>query len=227
MSLEFSYPAAFVVGLLGGVHCVGMCGGIVTALTLGLPESVRNSGKISRFLLAYNVGRLSSYTLAGGLMGGVGWLAAHWAGLRQVQLGLQVFAALFMVALGLYLGGWWRGLVHIESLGGHVWRHVEPVGRRFMPVHSVSAAFVLGLLWGWLPCGLVYSVLVWSIASGGPIEGAGLMLAFGAGTLPLMMVLGAVAGRVSGWIRNENARRAAGALVLALGIYQLTVALSA
>ncbi len=219
--ISISLLSAFLVGLLGGVHCVGMCGGIVTALTLGLPGQVRTTSRMLPFLLAYNAGRLSSYTLAGGLMGGIGWMAIHWAAIRQVQMGLQVVAALFMVALGLYLGGWWRGLSLVESLGSRLWRHIEPFARRFMPVRTVSRAFVLGVFWGWLPCGLVYSVLIWSISSGGPLYGAGLMLAFGIGTLPLMLVLGAATGRVSAWATSKSARRVAGALVLGFGVVQL------
>lgn len=225
--ISVSLLSAFLVGLLGGVHCIGMCGGIVTALTLGLPEESRTKRGLVPFLLAYNAGRLSSYTLAGALMGGIGWMAVHLADVRQLQLGLQVVAALFMVALGLYLGGWWRGLLRMEALGAHLWRRVEPLTRRFLPVRTLSQALLLGALWGWLPCGLVYSVLIWSISAGTPLYGAGLMLAFGLGTLPVMLALGAAAGRASAWIRNENARRVAGVLVILFGALQLVRAFSA
>jgi len=117
MPVDVSLISAFLVGLLGGVHCVGMCGGIVAALSMGLPEQQRTGVARWKYLLAYNVARISSYTLAGALLGGVGWLAAHWSGLHQLQQGLQVLAALFMVALGLYLGGWWQGLARVERAG--------------------------------------------------------------------------------------------------------------
>ena len=154
MLTEVSLLSAFVVGLLGGVHCVGMCGGIVAALSMGLPEQQRTGAARWKYLLAYNFARIGSYTLAGALLGGVGWLAAHWSGLHQLQQGLQVVAALFMVALGLYLGGWWQGLAQVERAGGWVWAGLEPLGRRFLPVKSPGQAFLLGLVWGWLPCGL-------------------------------------------------------------------------
>lgn len=221
MPMEVSYLAAFLVGLLGGVHCVGMCGGIVTALALGLPREVRDSARMLPYLLAYNLARIASYTLAGVLLGGVGYLAAHWSGLRHAQLGLQVLAALFMIALGLYLAGWWLGLARLERAGSQVWRHVEPLGRRFLPVRTPGQAFLLGLLWGWLPCGLVYSVLVWSISRGDAIEGGLLMLSFGLGTLPTLLLMGVAATRLSAFVRHVWVRRVAGMLVMSFGLWTL------
>lgn len=221
MPMEVSYLAAFLVGLLGGVHCVGMCGGIVGALALGLPREVRDSARMLPYLLAYNLARIASYTLAGVLLGGVGYLAAHWSGLRHAQLGLQVLAALFMIALGLYLAGWWLGLARLERAGSQVWRHVEPLGRRFLPVRTPGQAFLLGLLWGWLPCGLVYSVLVWSISRGDAIEGGLLMLSFGLGTLPTLLLMGVAATRLSAFVRHVWVRRAAGMLVMSFGLWTL------
>lgn len=221
MPVDVSFLSAFLVGLLGGVHCVGMCGGIVGALALGLPESVRRSRRMLPYLLAYNLARISSYTLAGGLMGGIGYLAAHWSGLRHAQLGLQVVAALFMIALGLYLAGWWMGLSRLEQAGGHLWKRIEPLGRRFLPVRTPGQAFLLGLLWGWLPCGLVYSVLVWSVSSGDALTGALLMLGFGLGTLPTLLLMGMAATRLAVFVRHVWVRRVAGMLVMLFGVLTL------
>ncbi len=221
MLVEISYLSAFIVGLLGGVHCAGMCGGIVTALTLGLPENERSGWQVLPYLLAYNLARLCSYTLAGVLMGGVGWLAVHWLDLRQVQLVLQAIAALFMILLGLYLAGWWTVLSRLESAGAGIWSKIQPMTRQFMPVKSLPQAFVIGLLWGWLPCGLVYSVLVWSISTTDPVAGGLLMLAFGLGTLPTLVTLGVMASFVSRYVQNQNTRRLAGALVILFGVIQL------
>jgi len=221
MLSDVSLLAAFMVGLLGGVHCVGMCGGIVTALSLGLPARAAGSGARWPFLLAYNLARIASYALAGALMGGVGWLTAHWSGLHQLQLGLQLVAAVFMIALGLYLGGWWQGLALLERAGGHLWTRIEPFGRRFLPVRSAGQAFALGLVWGWLPCGLVYSVLVWSIATADPVYGAALLLSFGLGTLPNLLAMGVLAERLSARVRDPRMRRLAGLLVTGFGIYAL------
>jgi hypothetical protein len=224
--MDVSYLAAFLVGLLGGVHCVGMCGGIVGALALGLPQEARHSARMLPYLLAYNLARITSYTLAGALLGGVGYLAAHWSGLRHAQLGLQVLAGLFMIALGLYLAGWWLGLARLERAGSRVWRHIEPLGRRFLPVRTPGQAFVLGLLWGWLPCGLVYSVLVWSISRGDALEGGLLMLSFGLGTLPTLLLMGVAATRLSAFVRHAWVRRVAGMLVMLFGVLTLYPVLS-
>jgi len=219
MPVEVSLLSAFVVGLLGGVHCVGMCGGIVTALSLGLPESQRATRW--RYLLAYNLARVSSYAIAGALFGGIGWLAAHWSGLHQIQLVLQAVAAFFMIALGLYLAGWWQGLARVEHVGGRLWTYIEPLGRRFLPVRSPSQAFLLGMIWGWLPCGLVYSVLVWSISTADPLYGAALLLSFGLGTLPNLLAMGFIAERLSARVRDPRVRRSAGLLVMGFGLYAL------
>ena len=216
-----SLLAAFLVGLLGGVHCVGMCGGIVAALSLGLPEQQRRGAARWKYLLAYNLARIGSYTSAGALLGGIGWLAANWSGLHQLQQGLQLLAALFMVALGLYLGGWWLGLSHVERAGGLVWNRLEPLGRRFLPVKTAAQAFLLGLIWGWLPCGLVYSVLVWSISTGDPLYGAALLFSFGLGTLPNLLLMGVAAARLSARVRDPRTRRIAGSLVILFGLYSL------
>jgi sulfite exporter TauE/SafE len=224
--MDVSYLAAFLVGLLGGVHCVGMCGGIVGALALGLPQEARHSARMLPYLLAYNLARIASYTLAGALLGGVGYLTAHWSGLRHAQLGLQVLAGLFMIALGLYLAGWWLGLARLERAGSRVWRHIEPLGRRFLPVRTPGQAFVLGLLWGWLPCGLVYSVLVWSISRGDALEGGLLMLSFGLGTLPTLLLMGVAATRLSAFVRHAWVRRVAGMLVMLFGVLTLYPVLS-
>ncbi|HHH43035.1 MAG TPA: sulfite exporter TauE/SafE family protein [Gammaproteobacteria bacterium] len=221
MLTDVSLLSAFLVGLLGGVHCVGMCGGIVAALSMGLPESQRHGAARWKYLLAYNLARISSYTLAGALLGGVGWLAAHWSGVHQLQLGLQVIAALFMVALGLYLGGWWQGLAQVERIGGRVWAGLEPLGRRFLPVRSPGQAFLLGLVWGWLPCGLVYSVLVWSVSTGSPLQGAALLFSFGLGTLPNLLAMGVAAGWLSARVREARTRQLAGLLVILFGLYSL------
>jgi hypothetical protein len=214
--------SAFVVGLLGGVHCVGMCGGIVAALTFGLPPERRSAlGGLMPFLLAYNAGRIASYAAAGAVMGAAGVLLAGFLPVEVAQRGLLVLAALFMVAMGLYLGGWWRGLARLEAAGGALWRRIEPYGRRLMPVRRPGQAFALGLLWGWLPCGLVYSVLVWAVSSGSALQGMLLLLAFGLGTLPNLLAMGAAAGLRARLAREPRVRAAAGALVVAFGVYTL------
>jgi hypothetical protein len=218
--------SAFVVGLLGGVHCVGMCGGIVAALTFGLPPE-RRQGLVQTlpFLLAYNGGRIASYALAGAIMGGAGMLVARLVPVQAAQQALLVVAGLFMVAMGLYLAGWWSGLGRLERAGGVLWRRLEPFGRRLMPVRHPAQALALGLLWGWLPCGLVYSTLVWSVSAGGAWQGAALMLAFGLGTLPNLLLMGVAAGAIARLARDARVRQVAGGTVVLFGLWTLWTAL--
>lgn len=204
---------AFVVGLLGGVHCVGMCGGIVGALSFGMPRANHWP-----FLLAYNLGRIASYTLAGALMGALGF---YFSGLLPVQTAqrlLSSLAGLFLVLMGAYLAGWWDLLARLERFGGRLWRRIEPLGRGFLPIRSLRHALMLGLVWGWLPCGLVYTALVWTVTAGGALRGAMLMLAFGLGTLPNLLLMGAAAAGLNRWTRRPVVRRIAGALVMLFGI---------
>ncbi len=222
MSVEASFAAALVVGLLGGVHCLGMCGGIVGALTLGAHGgSTPSAGRGWIIQLAYNAGRISSYVAAGAIAGWLGAAALELSRVHEAQRVFLAIAGLFMVALGLYLGGWWSGLLRVERLGGSVWRRIEPLGRRLIPVRSAWQAFPLGSVWGWLPCGLVYSVLIWALAAGGAGQGALLMLGFGLGTLPNLLLIGGFASWVANVARRPALRWLAGALVIALGVYQL------
>ncbi|MDY6980555.1 MAG: sulfite exporter TauE/SafE family protein [Pseudomonadota bacterium] len=223
MSAEFSWIAAFVVGLMGGVHCVGMCGGIVGALTFGLPQPL-SRGRLLAFQLNYNLGRIISYTLGGILLGGLSALADNLLVMHHYQSVLQVIAGLFMLAMGLYIAGWWQGLRHVENGGRIIWRYIEPLGRKLMPVTHPAQALLLGLVWGWLPCGLVYSVLIWSIASGSAVEGGLLMLSFGLGTLPNLLLMGMFAASLQRFVRYPLVRYLAGALVMAFGLVSLYLA---
>lgn len=213
---EIDLIGAFVVGLLGGVHCAGMCGGIVGALSFGSGEQRRWP-----ILLSYNAGRIASYTFAGAIMGALGFF---FSGLLPVQMAQQLLltvAAVFLILMGLYLAGWSRLLSRVERAGGVIWRRIEPLGRRFLPVRSVGQGLVLGALWGWLPCGLVYSALVWTVSSGGALQGAALMLAFGLGTLPNLLLMGVAAQQLSRWVRLPIVRWSAGALVVGFGLVLL------
>jgi len=194
----------------------------VGALSLGLPEGIRShTAGLLRFQLVYNLGRIASYMVAGAAVGALGNLLTETLPVYYARRILLVFAGVFMVLLGLYLGGWWPGLARIERLGSGLWRRLEPTARRLLPVRSAAQALALGVLWGWVPCGLVYSVLVWAAAAGNVWQGGGLMLAFGLGTLPNLLLMGLAAGGLSRWVRNARLRAVAGGLVMVLGLVTL------
>lgn len=214
---ELSLISAFLVGLLGGGHCVGMCGGIVSAVSLSLPGEKPKTG----FHFSYNAGRITSYALAGVLAGLLGSSSLFLSHLLPVEKGLYLLANLMLIALGLYLAGWWRGVLVLEKAGGALWKRIQPLSKKFLPVHTVGQAFVLGLLWGWLPCGLVYSVLVAALATGSAWQGGVLMLAFGLGTLPALLAMGMAAVRLRQFLQKVWVRRSSGLLVLGFGVYGL------
>lgn len=226
MGAETTFVAAFLVGLLGGVHCLGMCGGIVGALTLGQARpGADNNGLLTQ--LSYNTGRISSYMLVGGIAGFLGAATLNLAQVRHAQLVLLIVAGLFMIALGLFLAGWWRGLLSVEKAGNAiVWRWIEPIGRRYIPVKSSTDALVLGGIWGWLPCGLVYSVLIWSLSAGSFLQGALLMLGFGLGTLPNLLLMGLFADKARKFTHKQGVRQVAGLLVMGFGVFQIYTAIS-
>ena len=215
---ETGYFAVFLIGLLGGTHCIGMCGGIVSALTVQLPGQRRREWPLH---LAYNLGRIGSYTAAGAAMGAIGTVGMLFNDILPVQLALYVAANLMLVALGLYLTGFTRALSGVEKLGHRLWTRIQPLTRRFLPARSVAQAFPLGLLWGFLPCGLVYSVLPTALVAGAAERGAGLMLAFGLGTLPNLMLAGMILKRLRVVVRNQAVRTGSGLVVLAFGVYGL------
>ena len=207
--------SALILGLLGGGHCLGMCGGLMGALTLAIPPEQR--GRRLRLLLAYNLGRILSYACAGLLLGLAGWAVAS----SPAALALRVVAALLLIAMGLYLAGWWGGLTRIETLGRGLWRHIQPVASRLLPVSSVPRALLLGALWGWLPCGLVYSTLLWAASQGNAGYSAALMLAFGVGTWPVLLATGLAAERVNILLKRRSVRVAGGVLVMLFGIWTM------
>jgi len=216
---ETGYIAVFLIGLLGGTHCVSMCGGIVGAMTsVRMPGDTRRQWPIH---LAYNLGRIATYTLLGAVLGALGTVGLLFNDVLPVQLGLYVLANLMLIALGLYLTGFTRLLTPVERVGLRLWRVVQPLTRRFLPARSTAQALPLGLLWGFLPCGLVYSVLTTALVTGSAGRGAGLMLAFGLGTLPNLMLAGMLFKRFRDVTRNGKVRFAAGLLVLGFGVFGL------
>jgi len=215
---EISYVSVFLVGLLGGVHCVGMCGGIVTALSL----SSTTRRPALPMLLAYNFGRIASYALAGAIVGAIGAstiLLERFVPAERVLYGL---ANIMLILLGLYLAGLSRAVLALERVGSVVWARLQPLMKRFIPVRTLPQAFFTGAVWGWLPCGLVYSVLISALATASAAHGALLMLAFGAGTLPNLLAMGLFAQRLQTLTRKPGVRLAAGLLVAAFGVWGLT-----
>ena len=214
--IEFSLLAALLAGLLGGVHCVGMCGGIVAAFSF----RADGSAPPFRLHLAYNLGRVFSYAIFGALAGTLG-ASLKLADFLPVQTLLYILAQAVMILLGLYLAGWSQWVLIFERAGGGLWKRVKPVFQKLLPVKSMPQAVLAGMAWGWLPCGLVYSILVSALAAGSATSGAALMLAFGLGTLPNLLGMGLFARQIQPFMQQLWVRRAAGLTVTGFGVWGL------
>jgi uncharacterized protein len=218
MSLD--YFSAFVIGLLGSGHCVVMCGGISTMLTSAIAEKARNN----RFAIvfAYNFGRIASYSVIGALVALTSSMAAKNIGLPVALF--KTIAGVFLILLGLYLGQWLMWLSRIEHIGKKLWRHISPHTQKFIPIKNTQSAFALGALWGWLPCGLVYSTLTWALASANALHGGLIMFFFGLGTLPALLSVSFGTFSVKALLSHSLFRKIAAILVILYGIYTIFVA---
>lgn len=215
--LETGFWVIFLAGLLGGGHCMGMCGGIVTALTLNLPAGQQRW----KIMLSYNSGRLLSYVSAGVLLGGLAEAGLSLIATRPAQMALLVLANLMLIAMGLYLAGLSSAITTLEKIGRPVWSKLQPLLARLLPIRSAKAALLAGMLWGWLPCGLVYSASLSALASGKALQGGLLMLAFGLGTLPNLLLMGVFADTLRQFIQRKPVRLLAGLLVAGMGLSRL------
>ncbi len=218
----------FIVGLVGSVHCVGMCGGIIGALSAapGPVIRIRPLHRQAGTVLAYNAGRIGSYMAAGALAGGLAGGVLALTRISALQIGIYWLANLMLAALGLYLMDVWHGLARLEKAGQFLWRRLQPLLKPFLPMDSALKALALGGLWGWVPCGMVYSVLLTAMLSGSAVAGAGVMLAFGLGTLPAVVSLGLLGVRLRLCMQRRGVRLACGALVLGFGLLGLVRAAS-
>lgn len=212
---EFSLVTAFLIGIAGGVHCYGMCGGITLAMRAASPP---DSSHLP-FAISYHLGRITSYTAAGAITGSLGWMVSTSSSFGVYFL--QIISIVMLILMGLYIGQWYRGLAVLEKLGGHLWRIIQPWSKRFIPFKSPLSAFPYGLIWGWLPCGLVYSTLTWSMASNHPAEGASIMFAFGLGTFPTMLLASMAAHKVMTFYQHSLTRKVISLLLIAYALVLL------
>jgi len=213
--------AVFIIGILSGVHCVGMCGGIVGALTLGVDPQSGTKRRIG-LQIFYNLGRISSYTLAGLMMGWIGAITTQSFASHSLHQILQTFSGVVLILMGLYLAGWWRVLTKVEQAGSIIWKRIEPFARTLIPIKNSKHAFMVGMLWGWLPCGLVYSMLTMSLTTASATQGALVMLSFGLGTLPNLLAMGLMATSLQKILRHPVIKVIAGVSVIIAGVYLIT-----
>jgi sulfite exporter TauE/SafE len=223
--VETLLAAMLVAGFASGVHCAGMCGGFAAAFSAARPVH-RYPGRPGRlqeltrqFMLS--AGRITSYSLAGAIAGSLGGIGAWILGAAPIQTALFVIANAALILAALYLAGVKGWLARMETIGAPLWRRLQPHAARLALARTLPQAYAAGLLWGWLPCGLVYGALAAAALAGTPARGAAAMLAFGLGTLPNLLLIGVAAARVRRWSGNRLARLAAAALLFGFGTYGL------
>ncbi|NND69230.1 MAG: sulfite exporter TauE/SafE family protein [Halioglobus sp.] len=207
--------AALMLGLSGAGHCLGMCGGIAAALSLGGGGNTTNT-------LAYHGGRIASYTVAGALLG----LAAGSITTSGWTLGLRYLAGVLLILMGFYIAEWWRVLAVLERLGAYLWQPVQKVGQRFLSLQNWRGALGLGLCWGLMPCGLIYSALALAATTGNAPGGAAMMLLFGLGTLPAMLATSLGAQQVTDLLRRRGFKLLIAVALIVSGVWTLYITYS-
>lgn len=226
LTFNTSYLVAFTMGLFSSLHCIGMCGSIIGTLTLSLKPEIRNNKKsLFSYVLNYNSGRIFSYSLAGLLVGLAGLLVGLAEALITLPFGLdhghrllQLLSAMIMIGAGLYIAGWFPHFAYIEKIGSKLWKQLEPYGRKLIPVKTRTHAFLFGMIWGWLPCGLVYAALALASTTGDIMRSSLTMLAFGLGTLPSVMGLGITTDILTKLSKTHQFKQVIGVLLVIVAL---------
>jgi sulfite exporter TauE/SafE len=211
--------AAVIAGLLGSAHCLGMCAGISGLFAVN--SSVASLRGQLPMALTYNLGRILSYAVLGIIVGSFGSVIVKLS--PSIAGPIRFVSGAGIILIGLKVAFDWRFLNVVERMGSTLWSHIAPAAQRLVPVTSMPRALGLGLVWGWLPCGLVYSVLLIAATSAKPLSGAMVMFAFGIGTLPAMVMSGLGAAQLSTFMRRRGTRIGLGLLIVILGL--LTIAM--
>ncbi len=215
---ELTIIAGFVAGFAGSIHCVAMCGGLVGVISASMRESPKRT---LIYWCSYHFGRITSYTIAGFIAGGIAGQVVKLFPMDRAHMVGSLLAGLFLIILGGHVARWWSLLTVVEQFGGRLWQKVVPVFSKILPPRLLRHAIIGGLLWGWVPCGLVYSALVLAATSTDSLSGGLTMAAFGIGTLPMLTVMGVLVKQLD-WINNIRWLRG----VLGSGLCVLGIVLS-
>ncbi len=219
LAFSTSYFFAFAMGIFSSLHCLGMCGSIIGSLTLSLSPEIRdNKRRLFPYVLNYNIGRIFSYVVAGAIVGMFHiFFTVPFGEIRGHRI-LQLISAVFMTSAGLYIGGWFPRFAYVEKAGSRLWKLIEPYGRKLIPVKTKLQAFFFGVIWGWLPCGLVYASLALAATTGDSLRSSLTMFSFGLGTLPAVMGIGIMTDVLSKLSRMQRFKQIIGALFIMLAI---------
>lgn len=204
-----------------------MCGGMVGAMTMSLEPSIRQRPLyLATFTFAYNIGRIASYTLMGLLLGLFSQVIRDALMPDNGLVIMRTISSLLIIAMGFYIAGWFPQFSRIEKIGAPMWRFLQPIGVKLLPVRNIWQAFLFGGIWGWLPCGLVYYVLLISPANDGALNSAIFMFSFGLGTLVPMMFAGFLVGKFARLKKSYNIRVVSGILLITMGLVGIFLSLN-
>lgn len=206
---------ALLLGLMGAGHCLAMCGGIITSLSVS-STSMHSKNNWS-YILFYQLGRISSYTLFGAF---AGWLGLQFEHVSPLPI-LKTLSGVLLIAMALYISRVWLGLTYLERIGKLIWNLISPFTKHLMPVTNIKQAVLLGSIWGWLPCGLVYTSLGYALSLGDTLMSAAFMFTFGVGTLPATVFAGSASLSLKSFLNQKSVRNISALLFLIMGIYIL------
>ena len=216
MSLLVATVAAFAAGLAGAAHCLAMCGVISVTLARTSPPRVG-------FVVARQLGRVSAYTFAGAVIGGIGQTLLFIGHSGLLRLALQLLFALSWLWLAARLLKPNLRLPWVSTFAGRLWQRLQPWTRNFLPATTPARAFALGALWGFMPCGLSYAMLAIAATQGSALGGAAIMAAFGIASTFALGALDLGVGRVDRIGRSPWLRRTGAAIALALAVLSVWV----
>lgn len=209
--IDWNLLPFFLAGFAGGLHCLAMCGGLACATC--------QAGRPMVATLTYNLGRSLSYTLLGLLAGSLGAYALPMANIYQSFELLRWVMGGTMICIGLYISGFWKGLIPIERFGLVLWRRLFPIQATISRLPSHARWLLTGGLWGFIPCTLVYGALLMAFAGGSSVQGALSLFVFALGTMPLMLAMGIMSQSVNSWVRSNHFRQASGILLVLFGLW--------
>ena len=219
MNGTLTFGAALLLGLAASGHCLVMCGGISAAL--GVATAKDKDGRPRRSLLAaYQLGRVTSYSLAGLLFAGVLGGVVALLDIESVRRTLRTLSAVALLLGALAAFGRMRDPGF--GLGRRLWLRLAPLGRRLIPVTNLPRAFAFGMVWGWMPCGFVYTVMIVATLQLDALRGALTMAAFGLGTVPALLITASGARYLTGLASRPLTKHIAGSLLLVSAILTLT-----
>jgi sulfite exporter TauE/SafE len=209
---------AFLAGLLGSGHCFGMCGGIAAGL------GAMSRGRAVVPALQFNLARLLSYAVLGLIAATV---LSGVSNLVPIGRWLRMLTAVMILLIGLKFLFNFRGIEFIERGGAGLWKKIMPFAMKAGNRQDGLGRLLLGFCWGFIPCGLVYTVLMTAASTANPVSGSVTMLAFGAGTLPAMLGLTAAAPALSSFLEDRTVRRLIGFALVVLSVWTFMMVWSA